>query len=29
MITHPQDLPALPGLQFPLHHAREQDSPRH
>lgn len=29
MITHPQDLPALPGLQFPLHNAREQDSPRH
>ena len=29
MITHPQDLPALPGLQFPLHNAREQDRPRH
>lgn len=29
MITHPQDLPAQLGLQFPPLNARQQDSPRH
>ena len=29
MITHPQDLPAQLGLQFPPLNAGQQDSPRH
>jgi len=29
MITHPQDLPALPGLQLPPLNAPLQDNARH